>query len=173
MLLNEEYKKSLNSKNKDNYYKYADMLYKDYEKKENKERKRNKVLSFIPLGSVIVFILLNAIGYYLFYGKASINIRKANEQLENQAVIVEQDGVKIKSYYQVSVTDINQKYTLVTVATNTSEKTVKSIKVKDDISGINTTLLNIYPDETSKELCDTNYKDTKELNIKIESLEFE
>ena len=173
MLLREEYKQNLTSKNKDNYFSYTDMLYKDYEKKENKERKRNKILSFFPLISIIVFIILTTIGYYLFYGKASIDIRKVNEQLENQAVIVEQDGVKIKSYYQVSVTDINQKYTLVTVATNTSEKTVKSIKVKDDISGINTTLLNIYPDETSKELCDTNYKDTKELNIKIESLEFE
>ena len=172
-MFDEQYQQEFNGKIKDNNYIYATMLYKDYEKKQKKELIKGKILSYLPVLTIAVYVALSMTGYFALGTKSQSQLNKANEILEQQAIIIEKDGVKVKSYYEASVTNINNTYNLVVEVTNTSNKTLKSLKIIEDVSKNSITAIDIYPDENKKEVVSKDTGGIQEYTIRMENIKFD
>ena len=149
------------------------MLYKDYEKKQKKELIKGKILSYLPVLTIAVYVALSMTGYFALGTKSQSQLNKANEILEQQAIIIEKDGVKVKSYYEASVTNINNTYYLVAEVTNASNKTLKSLKIVEDVSKTSMTVMDIYPDENKKEIVSKDTGGIQEYTIRMEDIKFD
>lgn len=149
------------------------MLYKDYEEKQKKELIKSKVLSYLPVLTIALYVVLSMIGYFSFRTRSQIQLNKANDILEEYATVIESEGVKVKSYYEASVTNINNTYNLVVEVTNTSNKTLKSLKIIEDVSKNSITAIDIYPDENKKEVVSKDTGGIQEYTIRMENIKFD
>lgn len=149
------------------------MLYKDCDEKQKKELIKSKVLSYLPVLTIALYVVLSMIGYFSFRTRSQTQLNKANDILEEYATVIESEGVKVKSYYEASVTNINNTYNLVVEVTNTSNKTLKSLKIIEDVSKNSITAIDIYPDENKKEVVSKDTGGIQEYTIRIENIKFD